>query len=367
MDNINTKLEKLERNPKDLDPNLKAFDAADELVLEYLSDKPDSRVLVIEDRFGAISLLTENVSAIVTDSFISRHGIELNAKRLEKVIQPVKSCLEEVVSFEDIELVIFKVPKNMSYFEDIINFLAVNLRPGTEVICPAMIKHLPKTVFEILENNFGKTWTSLAKKKARLVFGKLEKSNITRLEKYPLTLNFDGFVKPFVNHSNVFSRAKLDIGTRFFLEHIPAGFKNILDLGCGNGLVGIKAKLVNPESNVSFSDESAMAVRSTNVNYRNYFADEAEVFWTNCFDEEFHSEKFDLILCNPPFHQQTIVGDFIALEMFNDAYRSLESGGLLRVIGNRHLNYHIKLKQIFGNSKTIASNSKFVIVDCYKS
>ncbi|EQC47983.1 methyltransferase [Bacteriovorax sp. Seq25_V] len=366
MDKIFEDLSKLERYPKDQDVNLRPYDAADELVLEYLLQHRGAGVLIIEDRFGALTFNIDNVVDVVTDSFISFHGITKNAKNLGRELRPIKKSLEDVKEWDKIDIVVFKVPKNMSYFEDVINFLATKLTEGTEVICPAMIKHLPKTVFEVLESNFGKTWTSLAKKKARLVFGKLEKNSVSRLTKYPLVVNFDGFVKPFTNYSNVFSRSKLDIGTRFFLENIPTGYRRILDLGCGNGVVGIKAKLVNPEADISFADESAMAIRSAKVNFENYFADEPITFWTNCFDSEFHDEKFDLILCNPPFHQQTIVGDFIALQMFNDAFQSLERGGLLRVIGNRHLNYHIKLKQIFGDSKTIASNSKFVIIDCHK-
>jgi 16S rRNA (guanine1207-N2)-methyltransferase len=42
------------------------------------------------------------------------------------------------------------------------------------------------------------------------------------------------------------------------------------------------------------------------------------------------------------------------------------NGGILHVVGNRHLGYHIKLKRLFGNCKTIASNGKFVILQASK-
>ncbi|WP_338024440.1 methyltransferase [Bathymodiolus japonicus methanotrophic gill symbiont] len=43
------------------------------------------------------------------------------------------------------------------------------------------------------------------------------------------------------NHANVFSHKNLDIGTRFFLEHLPKGnqYQQVIDLGCGNGVVGL--------------------------------------------------------------------------------------------------------------------------------
>jgi 16S rRNA G1207 methylase RsmC len=73
-----------------------------------------------------------------------------------------------------------------------------------------------------------------------------------------------------------------------------------------------------------------------------------------------------LILCNPPFHQQTATTDHIAWQMFKDSFRVLKKGGELRIIGNRQLAYHIKLKRIFGNEKLIASNDKFVTQSAIK-
>jgi 16S rRNA G1207 methylase RsmC len=72
-------------------------------------------------------------------------------------------------------------------------------------------------------------------------------------------------------------------------------------------------------------------------------------------------------LCNPPFHQETTIGDFIAWQMFVDARRALKTGGVLRVIGNSHLGYHLKLKRIFGKSKIIVSNERFMIVEAVKT
>ena len=71
----------------------------------------------------------------------------------------------------------------------------------------------------------------------------------------------------------------------------------------------------------------------------------------------------DLILCNPPFHQSNTVGDQIAWQMFKQSNKALKQGGKLWIVGNRHLSYHVKLKRLFGNCRTIASNKKFVILE----
>jgi 16S rRNA G1207 methylase RsmC len=112
-----------------------------------------------------------------------------------------------------------------------------------------------------------------------------------------------------------------------------------------------------------------MAIQSAQANFKNYFPEatpeESEFHWTNCFENPKPS-LIDLVLCNPPFHQGNTMGDFIAWQMFTDSHRALVPGGMIRVIGNSHLKYHQTLKRIFGNSKIVASNNKFTIVDADK-
>lgn len=72
------------------------------------------------------------------------------------------------------------------------------------------------------------------------------------------------------------------------------------------------------------------------------------------------------MLCNPPFHQGEAITDHIAWQMFLDARRRLKDGGILHIVGNRHLNYHVKLQRLFQNCTTVASNGKFVILQAQK-
>src|SRR5690606_13389627 len=70
--------------------------------------------------------------------------------------------------------------------------------------------------------------------------------------------NVPGLSVPIYNAPGVFSQQQLDPGARFFLQHIPAGVVgNIVDLGCGNGVIGLMAAQRNPEAQIWFCDESA--------------------------------------------------------------------------------------------------------------
>ncbi|MNW22036.1 Ribosomal RNA large subunit methyltransferase G [compost metagenome] len=58
--------------------------------------------------------------------------------------------------------------------------------------------------------------------------------------------------------------------------------------------------------------------------------------------------------------------DHIAWQMLRDARRCLQDGGELRIVGNRHLDNYHKMKKLFGNCTTVASNQKFVVLRSVK-
>lgn len=171
------------------------------------------------------------------------------------------------------------------------------------------------------------------------------------------------------NHANVFSRSGLDIGARLFLKHLPENVEGeMVDLGCGNGVIGLQLLAQNPQARVLFTDESHMAVASSRLNVERNMPDalERSEFMVNNGLSGIEPDRFDVVLCNPPFHQQSAITDHIAWQMFHDARRSLKYGGELIVVGNRHLDYFRKLKKIFSNCSNVASNGKFVVLKAVK-
>jgi len=128
-------------------------------------------------------------------------------------------------------------------------------------------------------------------------------------------------------------------------------------------VVGLQATAQHPQATVHFVDESFMAVASAQENFvRAFGATRAAIFHVGDGLESFSHASADLVLCNPPFHQQQAVGDQIAQRFFKQAHKVLKPSGEFWVVGNRHLSYHVTLKRLFGNAELVASNAKFVIL-----
>lgn len=368
----------LHRYPFLKNETLRAWDAADEYLLHGMAEleagdkiQTGARLLVVNDSFGALSVALAGTYQVTlwSDSFLSETGTAANLKRNK--ITPANYQFVSSVEFlsGNFDLVLMKLPKSNALLEDQLIRLKQNIKSDSLFIAASLAKNIHTSTLAYFEKLIGKTTTSLAKKKARLIFSVPEMLESAKRSPYPRRYRLENTQYEVTNHANVFSRESLDIGTRFFLQHLPAAerYQNIIDLGCGNGLLGMMAAIKNVHASVCFTDESYMALQSARENMQaNQVSNPAEYLLTDCL-QGVAAESADLVLNNPPFHQQHAVGDAVAWRMFKQAAKVLRSNGELWVIGNRHLGYHIKLRKIFGNCATVASDSKFVILKSVKN
>jgi 16S rRNA (guanine1207-N2)-methyltransferase len=364
----------LKRYPVSRSEQLRAWDAADEYLLEYMADMmlstqqeqglSPTKILIFDDQFGGLSipLLSQGRVTCISDSSVSRDSILSNAKSNGMNIDH----LQILNSLEDIEgqfdFIFFRVSKNLRYFEEMIARVLSHSADQTVVVGASMVKYLPKSALKILEGIITEVRTSLAKKKARLIFCSPQKvvSASSSLQQFTVP----EWSMHLNNYSNVFAADKLDIGARFMLDFIPATNKklDIFDLACGSGVLGILAAKLNPMANLCFLDDSTMAVESAYGNFKHAFPDRLAEFRNVDVMNGIPDDSADYVLCNPPFHQQGSINRDIALRMFQESFRVLRAGGIFLVVGNRHLNYHFRLKQIFKQVELLGSNRKFVVL-----
>lgn len=347
---------------------LQAWEAADDYMLQQVQ-QTDGPTLIFNDAFGALTCaLAANHPWNISDSFLAqqaaRHNLRLN------------QIDEQSVTFHDNlaplpaapALVLIKIPKQLALLEQQLRALRDVVTPETRIIAGAKARDIHNSTLALFEKILGPTTTSLAWKKARLIYGSV---TLPALSPAPATLNWplDGTAWTVHNHASVFSRTGLDIGARFFMEHLPENVDGeMVDLGCGNGVIGLTLLAQNPQAKVIFTDESFMALASSRLNVEHNLPDALprSEFVVNNALAGMEPDRFHAVLCNPPFHQQHAITDHIAWQMFSDARRCLKYGGELRIVGNRHLDYFQKLKKIFGNCSTVATNNKFVVLRAVK-
>ncbi|MGW4291237.1 methyltransferase [Streptomyces sp. NPDC004673] len=366
----------LSRFPDDPRDRLRAWDASDAYLLRHLAEEGvelSGEVVVLGDRWGALATaLAAHRPTQITDSFLSQEATRANLARAGVGPGTVRLLTTQDPVPERVDVLLVRVPKSLALLEDQLLRLAPAVHAGTVVIGTGMVKEIHTSTLKLFERILGPTRTSLAEQKARLIFCTPDPALVRPDNPWPYGYALpDGLGaasgRPVVNHAGVFCADRLDIGTRFFLGHLPeTRGRRVVDLGCGNGVVGTAVALADPEAEVLFVDESFQAVASAEATYKaNGVPGHAE-FRVGDGLAGVASGSVDLVLNNPPFHSHQATSDATSWRMFTGAERALRPGGELWVIGNRHLGYHVKLKRLFGNCELVASDPKFVVLKAVK-
>ena len=132
----------LERYPARKTESLRAWNAADALLVEQIQAKelPPHTVLSVNDEHGALSVALQ-AAAAWTDSALSTLAIEQNLRRNGCSAVPIIASTQ--APSKDFSIAAIKVPKLLPYFEYQLALLAAVMSPGAAVMAAGMDKHLP--------------------------------------------------------------------------------------------------------------------------------------------------------------------------------------------------------------------------------
>jgi len=130
------------------------------------------------------------------------------------------------------------------------------------------------------------------------------------------------------------------MGTRLLLENIKLPDKgNVLDIGCGYGVIGIVLAKLNPMLRVYMVDINDLAIKTAKYNaYLNDVADRIVVLKGDLY-EPVKSIVFKAIYSNPPLS----AGKDLVNQLIVNAKRYLDNDGFLQIVLAKGHEYYLDL------------------------
>jgi 16S rRNA (guanine1207-N2)-methyltransferase len=184
------------------------------------------------------------------------------------------------------------------------------------------------------------------------------------------TTRIQGIDFVFKTDRGVFSKRKLDFGSELLIHTFIKDMEGkktdgmeLLDLGCGYGVVGIIIKRVFPGISLHMTDihPGALDIAKANceenfIRYPSIFCSDALQGVENCYD---------IILTNPPIR----AGKTTVFRFYEESYHHLKPQGILYVVIRNQqgaASTRTKLQELFDHHETIAIKAGYRVFKCVK-
>ena len=216
----------LRRFPDVEAPNLQAWDATDKLLLETASEllTPESRIAVIGDRYGALTLGALAAFGVGNvrvhqDLITGERALRNNAAALD-----IDAGFDQLplgaALFEDADAVLLQLPKTLAELEEIADAIARHAPQHTVLLAGGRIKHMCLGMNSVLVKYFSAVQAQLARQKSTGPHrpGSPAGDRTAAVSRRRALQELDMTV---CAQGAVFAGARLDIGTRFLLTFLP--------------------------------------------------------------------------------------------------------------------------------------------------
>ena len=182
-------------------------------------------------------------------------------------------------------------------------------------------------------------------------------------ERKIIKFNFDNKVFSIYSDTGVFSKDRFDYGTRVLLNSVDVNklFGNVLDLGCGLGVVGIILGTFNKGINIDMVDinERAIDLAKNNLVLNNV---KANVFVSDIYSNI--DNKYDFIITNPPIRAgKNVIRGFLL-----GSYDYLKDDGILYFVMRKDHGVKSMIKELSVkfNTSIVNKDKGFYVVLCTK-
>lgn len=160
-------------------------------------------------------------------------------------------------------------------------------------------------------------------------------------QKFSREFNYNG--KIFTTMPGVFSRKKIDEGSKFLIQSVKnLQFQNMIDFGSGYGAIGLS--LSDHAQKCFLIENNLISVKCCTKNLSLNNARNCQLVFDDRVPENLFG-SIDIFVSNPPTHFGGNTADFI----IDQAYKSLAKDGVAAFVVHKIGGYSSRLKHVFKN------------------
>ena len=336
------------------------FTPASQVLERHQSFFDDKNILIAGD-------IQDNYSAIIAANIVKIHCSQyhtfLSFKNSKRANNTIFSLYPDTSSYSDINTLIYYWPKTKSEAQFQLSYLLNNMPKDSDIFIIGENRSGVKSV-EGLLSDFGSIQKIDSARRCGLYHFRADSRLAFEVKdwwlSYHLTIeNQDIEIKSL---PGVFSQKALDAGSELLLnalmDHSDIIKGNILDVGCGSGILSTVIGKLNQDISLTLTDVSSAALESSKETLAaNNIV--ARVIASDVFSDI--SDKYHLIISNPPFHDGKETSYTAVNKLIKEAKKHLKLNGYLCIVANSFLPYQSILDETFKSVEIIAQTTKFKV------
>ena len=179
--------------------------------------------------------------------------------------------------------------------------------------------------------------------------------------------SFKGVDFALKSDNGVFSKNELDKGSELLIETLlPIDLgENILDIGCGIGVIGLTLAYFTPSLNVCLTDVNTRALSLCSANAKSLKLSQRVTILQSDIYKKIEG-KFNSIVSNPPIR----AGKKVTYEIYRGALEHLVDSGSLYIVIRKNqgaksvMSY---LEELFGNVALLAREKGYYVLKATKN
>lgn len=180
-------------------------------------------------------------------------------------------------------------------------------------------------------------------------------------QKTKITFYYRQHTITFISDIGVFSKTRVDYGSKALLENIELhqDQHSLLDVGCGYGTLGISLKKEYPWLEIDMVDVNDRALSLAKESSQYNGITDAHIYQSSVYENV--TKSFDVIVSNPPVR----AGKKIVMEILEKAYDHLYDDGELWIVIQKKQgapSLKKKMEEVFCNCEIVKRDKGYYIL-----